>query len=172
MSKEKIYKDMMGKDIAVGDVVLHLWLVVDDNGYPNCSKRGVKNKFATVVKMCPKSVRLRHHDLNESESNVFNTINRLIVVNNKELIVQKDFLVTEALAQHSKELKRITSISRNTQNNLDQERKKYKAMRSKFDRQHTDIQKDKSKLREENIDLRAAINLLTRGREKFRNLDL
>ncbi len=172
MPREKVYKDMLGKEIFVGDEVLHLWLKIDGDGFPQCGKAGVKHKFATVIKICPNSVRLLHHDLNESESNVFTTTNRIIVINNKELIINKESIVNESIAAHEKELKRIKSINRIMQEDLDKEREKYKKMRSIGEKKSTDMQMSILDVKEENRDLKEAIGLLTKGSERFRNLDL
>jgi len=169
---EKTFKDMMGKEIKLGDEVLHLWLEVDDNGYPATGKKGVRNKLATIIKICPKSVRLRHHDVAKSESNVFNTLNRIIIVNNKELIIQKDFLIDEFVTSHIKELKRIKTINKSIQKELEQAREKYKRMSSTLDKKNDVLKKKNLSLKIYNKDLKKAISLLTEGTERFQILDI
>ena len=103
----KVFKDMFGRGINVGDMVLHLWTYVDGRGRPYGGKNGVNHKLGTVIRLNPKSIRIRHRDKGEEgESNIYNTTNRIIIMENESFYVRKEGFINEALKKHTEVLEK------------------------------------------------------------------
>jgi hypothetical protein len=83
-NKQKTFRDFFGKDIKVGDDVLHLWAkIVRDKVWGGES--AIRHKKAKVVGFSAKGVRIewkKNHTDSMKQSTIFNTRNRLIILKN------------------------------------------------------------------------------------------
>ena len=59
---QKTFRDLLGRDIKVGDSILHLWTRVDSSGYPQGGQGAINKKLATVVKQTSKGVGIEWRD--------------------------------------------------------------------------------------------------------------
>lgn len=92
MGRKKEYKDLLDKEVKIGDKVLHLWTYVDTKGYPHGGKGAIKCKIATVVKFTPSGIQIKYiKDGTECKSVVRNIKNRILVLTkNNELIIDRE----------------------------------------------------------------------------------
>lgn len=167
-NKKKPFKDMLGHDITLGDKVLHLYLEVDWHGNVRQGKTGVKNKLATVVKICPKSIRLRHEDAKKTESVVMNTKNRIIVVNNNELVIQDNCLMNHGLKQKTEELEAQYSINKQNQRELAEYEKDLREISQK----NVDFQRENLNLKEKIKEMETTLDSVLKERQRFEMMDL
>lgn len=148
---QKTFRDLLGRDIKVGDNVLHLWTKVDPIGYAKGGKGAINRKLATVIKQTPKGVGIEWRDPHDKRiikrSTIKNTTNRLIVLDGKRFNLEINDIVKNVEEAHEKFRK-----SKNTRiKNLGLELK---------------LEKEK------NHELKKAIKMLTVGSERFELLDL
>ncbi len=94
--KKKIFKDLFGKEIKIGDTVLNIWA---NNGFYRDIGQGDAGVFqyriAKVIKFCPKSIRIEYMQNNElRDTSIFNTHNRIIIMTNKNEIINDSDMET------------------------------------------------------------------------------
>ena len=154
-NQQKTFRDLLGRDIKVGDNVLHLWTKIDRMGYPH---GGVNKKLATVIKQTEKGISIEWRDPHDKriikKSNIKNTRNRLIVLDGKKLNLEIEDIVKNVQEAHEKDRKSKNTRIKNLSVNL----KKTK--------------KHRDKLTEENKELKKLIKELTKGSERFEILDI
>lgn len=155
---EKIFKDLLGRKIKIGDNVLHLWTKTDSRGYPQDGKGAIKKKLATVISQTSKGIGIEWRDPQDKKkikkSTVFNTQNRLIVFDGKKLNLEIEDIVKDVEEAHEKYKKSMAT-----------KRKKLKA--------ELKVQEEINiTLVKKNTELEEAIKALTEGSERFNMLDL
>jgi hypothetical protein len=157
-NEQKTFRDLLGRDIKVGDNVLHLWTRLDNRGYPKGGAGGVGKKLATVINQTPKGVGIEWRDSHDKRrikrSNIKNTRNRLIILDGKKLSLEIDDIVKDVEEAHDKYKKSTTTRRRNLNTKL------------AFEREMNGV------LAEKNRELQEAIKMLTNGSERFSLLDL
>ena len=103
---QKTFKDLLGRDIKVGDSILHLWTRVDSRGYPQGGSGAINKKLATVIKLTSKGVGIEWRDSRNKRlikrSTIFNTRNRLIVLDGKSLKLNIEDIVNDVELSHEK----------------------------------------------------------------------
>ena len=155
---QKTFRDLLGRDIKVGDDVLHLWTKIDHSGYPNGGSGAINKKLATVIKQTPKGISIEWRDSRNKtkikRSTVFNTTNRLIILDGKKLSLSYDDIVKDVEESYQRYRKGMATRRKNL----------------KFDLQL--VTDDRNKLLKENEEFRKAIKALTVGSERFHILDL
>ena len=150
-----IYKDMMGRTIKVGDHVLHLWCRVTYHGQAEGGPSMIKHKLATVIKLNPKSIRIRYRKKRETkEGNITNTTNRIIVMENDELRINPEDIVEETMKEQDAYRKSMNTKLKNARADI-------KIFQKKVDL-----------LQLEKKDLENTIKELTKGSDRFKLLDL
>jgi hypothetical protein len=164
--KKKTFKDMLGKEIQVGDECMHLWLTMDRRGWMQDSgKAGVKNKRAIVIKVNDKSIRIRHRDKEQSESNVFTTENRIIVTENGKLIVGKDYITNEEIREMNIEMEKYKKEST-------KENKKLEKRNEKLEEQNKALEEQGQKIDKQNKELKEVVASIKRTSHRFEIMDL
>jgi len=146
--KDKIqkntFKDLLGRDIKIGDNVLHLWTRFDNYGYPQGGKRAISKKLATVIKQTPKGIGIEWRDSRDKKtikkSTIFNTENRLIVLDGESLKLNYEDIIHDVEKSYEKYKKSMATKNRN--------------------------------LTAENTELKKLIKELIKGSERFELLDL
>jgi len=152
---ELFYKDMLGRIIKKGDHVLHLWCRIDTKGNIEGGPSKIKHKLATVIKLNPKSIRIRYRDKRKNkESNITNTKNRIIVMKDNELKITPEDISEAVMKEQDQYRKTMNTRLRNTKEELKEFKKTF------------DI------LLQERDELKEVIQELTKGSERFRLLDL
>ena len=88
-NEQKTFRDLLGREIKVGDNVLHLWTKIGSDGYPTGGKEAINKKLATVIKQTPKGVGIEWRDSRDKrvikKSTIYNTTNRLIILDGKKI---------------------------------------------------------------------------------------
>lgn len=100
--EQKTFRDFFGKDIKVGDIVLHLWAQVYRDQITG-AESAIKHKRAKVVAFSKKGVRIewkKNHTDPMKQSTVFNTRNRLIILKNGVLEFDEECLINEAMKSY------------------------------------------------------------------------
>jgi len=155
---QKRFRDLLGREIKVGDNVLHLWTKVDPMGYAKGGQGAINRKLATVIKQTPKGIGIEWRDPHDKRiikrSTIKNTTNRLIVLDGKSLILEIDDIVRDVQEAHEKERKSKNTRIKNLSANLKLE--KEKSRRSA----------------KNNNELQATVAALMKGCERFELLDL
>lgn len=154
-NEQQTFRDLLGRDIKIGDNVLHLCTKLDRSGYPH---GGVNKKLATVINQTPKGIGIEWRDKHDKriikKSNIKNTRNRLIILDGKKLNLEIDDIVKDVQEAHEKDRK-----NKNTRiKNLSKSLKK--------------TQKHRDTLFKENEELLEEIETFTKGIERFSILDL
>ena len=153
MAKEKTYKDMLGNVVQEGNKVLHLWTDRDPQGYARGGKGAVKSKVATVVKINPKTIRIRWKNSHEgfNESNITNTRNRIIILSEeRKILLDSDKCELERLKDNHK--KHVDKL-RNKVDKLKERLIEEGEIRVKLSKTIKKIQKDKEILRKREKEL-------------------
>ncbi len=83
MPRKRIFKDLFGKEIEVGQTVLNLW--ANDNDYPKRGEGGpgvIQFRISGVVKINPKSIRIEYMNSHKemAQCNIYNTSNRILIM--------------------------------------------------------------------------------------------
>jgi len=157
MNEQKIFRDLLGRDIKIGDNVLHLWTRVDNRGYPIGGQGAINKKIATVIKQTPNGIGIEWRDKRDKRikrSTIFNTKNRLIVLDGKKIMLNFDDIVKDVEESYEKYKKSMATKIKN----LNEELKL--------------SEKERIELKTENKELKEAIKILTKGSERFEILDL
>ena len=114
---QKTFRDLLGRDIKVGDNVLHLWTKVDPMGYARGGEGAINKKIATVIKQTPKGIGIEWRDgYNKKKirkSTIFNTRNRLIILDGKSLILNIEDIVEDVEKSHEKYKKSMATRRKN-----------------------------------------------------------
>lgn len=121
-NEQKTFRDFFGRDIKVGDRVLHLWAVMSYHGIKG-GESAIKHKLATVINFSGKGVRIEWKEKNSKplkKSTIFNTRNRLIILRKADLGIDEEIISNEAIKEYEaykkgmltkiKKLKRITEV--------------------------------------------------------------
>ncbi len=157
-NQQKTFRDLLGRDIKVGDTVLHLWTYVGIDGYPNGGKGAIKKKLATVIKQTPKGIGIEWRDSHDKrkikKSTIFNTRNRLIILDGKSLKLSIDDIIKDVEESYERYKKSKNTRIKNLRHELQL------------------IDADRNELFKENTELKKAIKILTEGSERFNMLDL
>jgi len=152
------FRDLLGRDIKIGDNVLHLWTKVDPMGYARGGEGAINKKLATVIKQTPKGIGIEWRDPHDKrrirKSTIKNTRNRLIILDGKKLNLEIDDIVKDVEEAHEKERKSKNTRIRNLGLQLKSEREKNK------------------RSAKNNNELHETIKELTAGSERFSMLDL
>lgn len=155
---QKTFRDLLGRDIKVGDNVLHLWTKIDSRGYSTGGQGAVNKKLATVIKQTPKGIGIEWRDSHDKKkikrSTIFNTRNRLIVLDGKNLKLNIDDIVKDVEASHERYKKSMRTRSKNLRAEL------------KLKKDMNDI------LAKNNKELKESVEALMQGSERFQMLDL
>jgi chromosome segregation ATPase len=155
---QKTFRDLLGRDIKVGDNVLHLWTKIDSRGYSTGGKGAVNKKLATVIKQTEKGIGIEWRDSHDKRrikrSTIFNTRNRLIVLDGKSLKLEIDDIVKDVEESHEKYRKSMETRRKNLRHELKL------------------VEEDRDRLYEEIKELNKAIKTLTQDSERFNILDL
>ncbi len=155
---QKTFRDLLGRDIKIGDNVLHLWTNVDPQGYARGGEGAVKKKLATVIKQTPKGIGIQWRDPHDKriikKSTILNTRNRLIVLDGKSLILNIEDIVKDVEESHEKYKKGMET------------RRKTLRSKLKLEVEMNNILADK------NHELQEVVKTLTAGSERFSLLDL
>ena len=158
MSEQKTFRDLLGRDIKIGDNVLHLWTKVDPRGYANGGKGAINKKLATVIKQTSKGIGIEWRDSHNKKiikkSTIFNTTNRLIVLDGKKLFLNYEDIVNDVQQSYEGYKKGMAT------------RKKKLTTELNFFKEMNDT------LAKRNKELEKAIKILTKGSERFEMLDL
>jgi hypothetical protein len=155
MTKEKIYKDLLGREIKIDDMVLHLWVNCSGIGRPLDGYLGVKYKIATVYKLNNKSIGISYYQgQKEKHSAVHNTENRIIVMESNKLKINMEDIASKTFKRYESNLKRSRTIQKNLRVRL-KESERFGLV-----------------LEEENKELKEAIDLLSPNNQRFELLDI
>ena len=158
MNEQKTFRDLLGRDIKIGDNVLHLWTKVDSSGYAQGGKGSVNKKLATVIKQTPKGIGIEWRDSHDKRqikrSTIFNTRNRLIILDGKKLKLEYNDIVNDVQKSHEKYKKSIGTRNKNLR------------LKFKLEKEMNDILTTKNK------ELEKTVELLVKGSERFHMLDL
>ncbi len=164
-NEQKTFRDLLGRDIKIGDNVLHLWTRIGTNGYVQGGEGAVNSKLATVIKQTAKGIGIEWRDKRDKrkvkKSTIYNTRNRLIVLDGKSLILNYDDIVEDVKKEYERQKKSINTRNKNL-------RTKIKLEKGKLNLQF-DINDN---LIKENEELKETISQLTKGSERFKLLDL
>jgi hypothetical protein len=157
-NRQKTFRDLLGRDIKIGDNVLHLWTRVDARGYPTGGEGAIHKKLATVTKQTPKGIGIEWRDSKDKrrirKSTIFNTRNRIIVLDGKKLILEIDDIIKDVEEVHEKD-------------------KKYKNTRIKNLGLELKLEREMNEtLAKHNIELQETVKALAKGSERFELLDL
>ena len=155
---QKTFRDLLGREIKVGDNVLHLWTKIDPLGYAKGGQGAINHKLATVIKQTSNGIGIEWRDKHDKrkirKSTVFNTRNRLIVLDGKNLKLSIDDIVNSVESSFEKFRKNKNTRIKNLNSEL------------KTEKEMNDI------LAKNNKELKEAIEALTQGSERFQMLDL
>ena len=155
---QKTFRDLLGRDIKIGDNVLHLWTKVDRAGYAQGGKGSINKKLATVVKQTKKGIGIEWRDSHNKKmikkSTIYNTMNRLIILNGESLALNYDDVVHDVEKSYEKYKKSMRTRNKNL------------TKKSELEKEQND------KLTTENTKLKQLIKELTKGSERFELLDL
>ncbi len=158
MNEQKTFRDLLGRDIKIGDNVLHLWTKVDSSGYAQGGKGSVNKKLATVIKQTPMGIGIEWRDSHDKRkikrSTIFNTRNRLIILDGKKLKLEYNDTVNDVQKYHEKYKKSIGTRNKNLR------------LKFKLEKEMNDILTTKNK------ELEKTVKLLIKGSERFHMLDL
>jgi hypothetical protein len=157
-NRQKTFRDLLGRDIKVGDNVLHLWTRLDARGYPTGGEGAINKKLATVIKQTPKGIGIEwrdpHNKRKIKRSTIKNTRNRLIILDGKKLSLYLEDIVKDVEEAHEKD-------------------KKYKNTRIKNLGLEIQLEKEMNNiLAKNNRELQETIKALVKGSERFELLDL
>jgi len=134
-NEQKTFRDLLGRDIKIGDNVLHLWTKVDPLGYAQGGEGAINKKLATVIKQTPKGISIEWRDSRDKrkirKSNIKNTRNRLIVLDGKKLNLEIDDIVRDVQQAHEKERKSKNTRIKNLSANLKLEKEHRKTLLKK-----------------------------------------
>ena len=143
-SIQKPFKDLLGRDIKIGDNVLHLWTRIYKGGYVQGGMGAVNKKLATVIKQTSKGIGIEWRDSRDKKtikkSTIFNTENRLIVLDGESLKLNYEDIIHDVEKSYEKYKKSMATKNRN--------------------------------LTAENTELKKLIKELIKGSERFELLDL
>lgn len=157
-NEQKTFRDLLGRNIKIGDNVLHLWTRVDSSGYAKGGEGAVNKKLATVIKQTPKGISIEWRDSHDKRkikrSTIRNTRNRLIVLDGKKLVLEIDDIINDVEEAHQKYKKGMET------------RRKTLRLEVKL------VNDDRDRLFKENEELKETIGMLTEGSERFSLLDL
>lgn len=157
-NEQKTFRDLLGRDIKVGDNVIHLWTKLDARGYPKGGEGAINKKLATVIKHAKNGIGIEWRDSHDKRkikrSTIFNTRNRLIILDGKKLNLHLDDIVKDVEEANNKE-------------------RKYKNTRIKNLKSEIKLIEDnRDEIFKENEELKEAIEMLAKGSERFSMLDL
>lgn len=154
-NSQKTFRDLLGKNIEVGDHVLHLWTTIAANGY---SEGGVKSKIAKVIKHTKKGIGIEWRDKKNKQqikkSTIFNTRNRIIVLDDKKLTLSTADIVRDVESSHETYKKGMKTRCKNLRDQI------------KFERENFDT------IATENKELKKIIRELTKDSDRFSLMDI
>ena len=152
------FKDLLGRHIYIGDNVIHLWFRIDGRGRHMGGKSGVNYKIATVIKQTKKGISIewrdKHNKIKVKKSTIFNTTNRLIVLDGESLSLHYEDIVNDVVKSHSTYKKRISTQIKKLKKDI------------AFYKEQLDI------ISSENLALKKDIKSFTANIERFNLLDL
>ena len=96
--EQKKFRDFFGKEIKVGDNVLHLWATVTAGRFVTSK---INHKKAVVVKFTPKGVGIEwYKGRRKHRSTIFNTRNRLIILADGQVCLDETAIRNETLKNY------------------------------------------------------------------------
>ena len=164
-TEQKTFRDLLGRDIKIGDNVLHLWTKIGVNRYVQGREGAVNSKLATVIKQTPKGIGIEWRDKRDKRkikrSTVFNTRNRLIVLDGKNLIINYDDIVNDVKKEYESYKKGLATSRKNLRTKL---KLKKEELKLQF--------KINDELFNKNEELKEVISQLTKDSERFNLLNI
>ena len=99
--KQKKFRDFFGKEIKIGDNILHMWATVI-NGRTIHGESAIRHKKAKVIKFTPKGVGIEWIKNKEKKhSTIFNTRNRIIILTDGNILLDEESIRNEALKEYA-----------------------------------------------------------------------
>jgi hypothetical protein len=153
--REKKWKDLFGKEIHLEDTVLNVW--ANNDLYRDKGQGGegaIQYRVAKVIKINPKSIRIEYsHEGELRDCNIYNTANRIIVMNDDGSISSE---------------KNVNAIIRAKTEKHNRIKKKYVNIKKKLEQSESKI----GKLTKKIDDLQTIIDDFEKDYERFTILDL
>ena len=177
-AKRKIFKDLFGRTIKVGDTVLKVW-ANDMNFYERGqgSEGSIQYRIAKVVRFCPKSIRIEYnensykrHKLNKNglfDCSVYNTRNRIIILEKNNRIVDISNFEKSTLA-HIIKPDNLNKDLAKAQNSLTKKNEDLTSIKWELEQAYSKKNEMKSEIKE----LKQTIEELMSNYTRFEMLDL
>ena len=118
-NEQKIFRDFFGRDIKIGDRVIHLWATVTHLGISGGTS-AIKHKLAKVIGFSKKGVKIEWSLKKSSiqQSTIFNTRNRLIILKNNVPEIDEEIIVNEAVKEYESYKKGLKTRILNLKNKI------------------------------------------------------